>query len=40
VVLTVQSLMDQILRAEAYFYQGMLIQRLSYHGDYVCPVVE
>jgi hypothetical protein len=29
--------MDRILYGEAYFYQGMLTQRQSYHGDYACP---
>jgi hypothetical protein len=27
---------DQILRGEAHFYQGVLIQHQSYHGDYAC----
>jgi hypothetical protein len=29
---------DQILREEARFYQGMLILRQSYHGDYACTL--
>jgi hypothetical protein len=28
--------MDRILRGEDRFYQGVLIQRQSYHDDYVC----
>jgi hypothetical protein len=31
--------MDRILSGEARFYQGMLIQRQSYHGDYACSFV-
>jgi hypothetical protein len=27
---------DRILRGEARFYQGVLIQRQSYHDDYEC----
>jgi hypothetical protein len=40
VVLTVRPLMGRILSGEAYFYQGVLIQCLSYHDDYACPMVE
>jgi hypothetical protein len=29
--------MDRILHRGACFYQGVLIQHQSYHGDYVCP---
>jgi hypothetical protein len=29
-------LYDRILHEEAHFYQGMLIIRKSYHGDYAC----
>jgi hypothetical protein len=28
--------MDQILHGEARFYQVMLIQHQSHHGDYAC----
>jgi hypothetical protein len=29
---------DQILHGEAHLYQSSLIQRQSYHGDYVCTL--
>jgi hypothetical protein len=31
-----RSLIDRILCGVAWFYQGVLIQRQGYHGDYAC----
>jgi hypothetical protein len=38
VVLTIWVLAGPNLCGEGRFYQGMLIQRQSYHGDYACSL--